>query len=221
MRTYTLMLLGLLAACSSGGYRQPAGAPSSSTATGQPSNPRDAAGQPVPDLASALPDLQQPPQPDLASSPPDMGSQPDLAEPPPDLATAPDLAEQPDLATAPDMTPPAGCLVKLAPPVALPVRLSGEVVSWPLGEIPRPAAGADVVLQFTRLDRGFTSYSVKIADPSCPSCPTWAYLGAGPGMTNRYAFHSTAGWSHPVMSIEVPIGATVEIQKVELTAACK
>ena len=218
MRPHTLILLWMLSACSSGGYRQPAGAPSTFNATGQPSNPRDAAGQPVTDLASALPDLQPQPVPDLAA-PPDLGSQPDLAAPPPDMATAPDLAEQPDLGTvAADM---AGCVVKLAPPVALPVRLSGEAVSWPLGDVPNPAAGVDMTLVFSRLDAGLTSYKVTISDPSCPSCPVWAYVGAGPGRTQRYSSHSTAGWVHPVLTADVPLGATVVMEKVELAAACR
>lgn len=216
MRTTFIVTALLLAACSSGGYRQPSGAPSTFTATGQPSSPRDGGEQlldlaPRTDLQAALPDLR--------CSPADMASALDIAEQPPDMAHAPDLAAPPDLATVPaDMT---GCVVKLGPPVPLPVSLSGEAVSWPLGDVPHPAAGVDMTLVFSRLDSGLTSYTVKVSDPSCPSCPAWAYVGAEPGRTQRYQSHSTAGWYRPVLSVEVPIGATVVMEKVELLAACR
>jgi len=214
MRPHILTAL-LLCACSSGGYRAPTAAPSTFTAGSIPPNPRDAAGQPVPDLASALPDLQPQPVADLASSPPDLGSQPDLAAPPPDLATVPA-----DMTPA-DMTPPPGCFVKLAPATALPQRFTEGTWRWELGEIPRPELGADVVLQFTRVDKWFYRYRVVLGDASCaPGCPTWVHESYGPGSYN-YRFHSTSGWRRPVLTIEVPNDATLDLKAVELTVPCR
>lgn len=207
MRTHMILIALLLAACSSGGYRQPAGAASTFTATGQPFSPHDADGQLV----------------DLASAPPDLGSQTDLANAPPDLAIVPDFATvPPDLATPPaDMSsPPAGCYVTLAPATALPIRLTEGTYKWVLGDVPRPELGADVVLEFTRVDKLFYRYRVVLGDASCaPGCPTWVHESYGAGSYN-YSFHSTSGWRRPVLTIEVPNDATLDLKAVELTVPC-
>lgn len=206
-----IALLVAVAGCSSGGLVPSTAIPPEqrSTSVLQP-GPRD---------AGEASDLAAPP--DLAQHP-DMASPPDMAEPP-DLAEPPDMGTVPDLATAPhDMTPPTGCMVVLKPAAALPVSLGPGVYRYELGEIPRPELGVDVTVQFVRVDKLFTKYSVTISDDSCSTkCPEWRHEAYGAGKYT-YKFHDTAGWRRPVLTVEVAgAGTTVELQVVELTAACK
>lgn len=201
MRTTFILTALLFAACSSGGYVPPKSTPAKFTGEALPQGPRDLGEQLV----------------DLASAPPDLGSQTDLANAPPDLAMVPDLATPP----ADMSSPPAGCFVKLEPSTALPIRLTEGTYSWALGEVPRPELGADVVLKFTRVDKWFYRYRVVLGDASCaPGCPTWVHESYGPGSYN-YRFHSTSGWRRPVLTVELPTDATLDLQAVELTAPCR
>mgnify|MGYP001160662076 CR=1 FL=1 len=141
----------------------------------------------------------------------------------PDLAEQPDLGTVPDLATAPhDMTPPTGCMVTLKPAAALPVSLGPGPYTFPLGEVPRPELGVDVTVQFVRVDKLFTKYSVTISDDSCSTkCPEWRHEAYGAGKYT-YKFHDTAGWRRPVLTVEVAgAGTSVELQVAELMGACK
>lgn len=220
MRTHTLIVLGLqLVGCSSGGYRQPAAAPSTFTAATQPSSPRDAAGQPVADLASALPDLQPQPVADLATVPPDIASAPDMASAPPDLATVPDLATGADMTPPPDMSPPRECAVVLKPPLPFPHTFTEGKWRWELGEIPRPDLPVDFLIDFEAY-KLFDRYIITVDDPSCPRCPTWRADRWGPG---RYSYHgaSTAGWAKPVLTIEVSSGGQLDFAAFQLTAPCR
>lgn len=214
MRTHMILIALLLAACSSGGYVPPTSTPARFNGDSLPQGPGDL-GEQLVDLSSAPPDLGS--QTDLTSATPDLAMVPDFATVPPDLASSPDLATPPADMSA----PPDGCFVKLAPATALPIRLTEGTYSWALGEVPRPELGADVLLQFTRVDKLFYRYRVVLGDASCaPGCPTWVHESYGPGSYN-YSFHSTSGWRRPVLTIEVPNDATLDLKAVELTVPCR